>query len=322
MPHRKRHTPTSEDYLRAHTIGELRPLSAPILVVPYDPAWPDRFQHECQKIRRALGEQALRIDHVGSTSIAICRKKKLLAGTAYSSLPETPDSQPSEPRSRPDNDRGLPSDWGKANDKHPPDFDDSCTDLRLLRSNRYCLWPGQPSRPRSVLMGVGHPHWWTWNHPALRLQPECAETQWRAERFPMFVLKRILLPVDFSEICRAACYAQALGLRFHSEIVLLHAEPNLSLLGGMGIGAAPVISAEHEQFKARFFGVQTAAAEHGRSCKIPELPCNIPNRNGATRLTSSTRRVIADGNLLGEMYGVAECVHFLDSGCLRATDNP
>jgi GrpB-like predicted nucleotidyltransferase (UPF0157 family) len=69
MPHRKRHTPTSEDYLRAHTVGELRPLSAPVLVVAYDPAWPDRFQHECQKIRTALGEQALRIEHVGSTSV-------------------------------------------------------------------------------------------------------------------------------------------------------------------------------------------------------------------------------------------------------------
>src|SRR4051794_14593328 len=66
----KRHTPTTEDYLRAHTIGELRPMSAPILVVPYDPAWPDRFQHECQKIRTAIGEQALRIEHVGSTSVA------------------------------------------------------------------------------------------------------------------------------------------------------------------------------------------------------------------------------------------------------------
>jgi GrpB-like predicted nucleotidyltransferase (UPF0157 family) len=47
----------------------LRPLSAPILVVPYDSAWPDRFQRECQKIRTALGQQALRIEHVGSTSV-------------------------------------------------------------------------------------------------------------------------------------------------------------------------------------------------------------------------------------------------------------
>jgi hypothetical protein len=67
--------------------------------------------------------------------------------------------------------------------------------------------------------------------------PERAEAQWRVGRFPMFGLKRILLPVDFSErSAGAARYAQALGLRFRSEIVLLHAEPNLLLRGGHGGG--------------------------------------------------------------------------------------
>jgi GrpB-like predicted nucleotidyltransferase (UPF0157 family) len=69
MSNQKRHPPSSEDYLRAHTIGELRPLSAPILLVPYDPAWPERFRLEAGKIRSTLGEQALLIEHVGSTSV-------------------------------------------------------------------------------------------------------------------------------------------------------------------------------------------------------------------------------------------------------------
>jgi len=69
MDHQDRRTPLSEHYLRTHTIGELKPLSAPILLVAYDPTWPDRFQHEAERIRRALGEQALRIEHVGSTSV-------------------------------------------------------------------------------------------------------------------------------------------------------------------------------------------------------------------------------------------------------------
>jgi len=69
MDHQDRHPPLSEDYLRTHTIGELKPSSAPILLVAYDPTWPDRFQHEAERIRRALGEQALRIEHVGSTSV-------------------------------------------------------------------------------------------------------------------------------------------------------------------------------------------------------------------------------------------------------------
>ena len=69
MSNQKRHTPSSEDYLRVHTIGESRPLSAPILLVPYDPGWPERFRLEAGKIRSTLGEQALRIEHVGSTSV-------------------------------------------------------------------------------------------------------------------------------------------------------------------------------------------------------------------------------------------------------------
>jgi GrpB-like predicted nucleotidyltransferase (UPF0157 family) len=64
-----RHAPLSEDYLRTHTIGELKPLFAPILLVDYDPTWPDRFQHKAETIRKALGERALRIEHVGSTSV-------------------------------------------------------------------------------------------------------------------------------------------------------------------------------------------------------------------------------------------------------------
>ncbi len=67
--HPDRHTASKEDYLRAHTIGELKPLSAPILLVAYDPTWPDRFQQEAGRIRRALGGQALCIEHVGSTSV-------------------------------------------------------------------------------------------------------------------------------------------------------------------------------------------------------------------------------------------------------------
>lgn len=59
----------TDDYLRKHTIGELKPLAASILLVAYDPAWPDRFQREADKIRTALGERALRIEHVGSTSV-------------------------------------------------------------------------------------------------------------------------------------------------------------------------------------------------------------------------------------------------------------
>jgi GrpB-like predicted nucleotidyltransferase (UPF0157 family) len=41
----------------------------PIVVVPYDPAWPRRFVEERARIAAALGPLARRIEHVGSTSV-------------------------------------------------------------------------------------------------------------------------------------------------------------------------------------------------------------------------------------------------------------
>jgi GrpB-like predicted nucleotidyltransferase (UPF0157 family) len=38
-------------------------------VVPYDPGWPAAFEAEATRLRTALGTQALRIDHHGSTAI-------------------------------------------------------------------------------------------------------------------------------------------------------------------------------------------------------------------------------------------------------------
>jgi len=40
-----------------------------VIIVPYDPAWPDLFAQTARPLRLALGETALRIDHIGSTSI-------------------------------------------------------------------------------------------------------------------------------------------------------------------------------------------------------------------------------------------------------------
>ncbi|MGE5567732.1 MAG: GrpB family protein [Rhodospirillales bacterium] len=67
---KSRQTPQhSEEYLREHTIGELKPLAGPVVIVDYDPEWPRLFQHHAAKIRTAMGERALRIEHVGSTSV-------------------------------------------------------------------------------------------------------------------------------------------------------------------------------------------------------------------------------------------------------------
>ena len=40
-----------------------------ITIVAYDTSWPEAFISVAQPLRTALGELALRIDHIGSTSV-------------------------------------------------------------------------------------------------------------------------------------------------------------------------------------------------------------------------------------------------------------
>jgi GrpB-like predicted nucleotidyltransferase (UPF0157 family) len=61
--------PSSEEYLKAHTVGELKPLSGAIHIADYDPVWPEQFEAEAARIRSALGERALLLEHTGSTSV-------------------------------------------------------------------------------------------------------------------------------------------------------------------------------------------------------------------------------------------------------------
>jgi GrpB-like predicted nucleotidyltransferase (UPF0157 family) len=56
-----------EERLREVIIGELEPPS--IVIVDYDPAWPERFRQEEARIRSSLGEAALSVEHIGSTSV-------------------------------------------------------------------------------------------------------------------------------------------------------------------------------------------------------------------------------------------------------------
>jgi GrpB-like predicted nucleotidyltransferase (UPF0157 family) len=56
--------------------GEMEPATVPtttsrdpIRIVRYDPAWPASFEREAGRVREAMGELAVRIDHVGSTAV-------------------------------------------------------------------------------------------------------------------------------------------------------------------------------------------------------------------------------------------------------------
>src|SRR3712207_6789427 len=58
-----------EHQLQEITVGALEPHNAPITLAPYDPDWPRLFSREVDRLRSVLGDEALRIEHVGSTSV-------------------------------------------------------------------------------------------------------------------------------------------------------------------------------------------------------------------------------------------------------------
>ena len=61
--------PTPEEDMRAYTVGELNRHDGPVTLVEYDPAWPDLYAREERRLREALGDRAIRIEHTGSTSV-------------------------------------------------------------------------------------------------------------------------------------------------------------------------------------------------------------------------------------------------------------
>ncbi len=60
---------TTEEYLVAVTIGKREPLDSTIYLAPYDPDWPSEFARHADRIRDALSEKILLLEHVGSTSV-------------------------------------------------------------------------------------------------------------------------------------------------------------------------------------------------------------------------------------------------------------
>jgi GrpB-like predicted nucleotidyltransferase (UPF0157 family) len=57
------------DELEQRVIGGPEPLSGPIELRDYDPRWPERYAEHAARVRVALGRRAVRIEHVGSTSV-------------------------------------------------------------------------------------------------------------------------------------------------------------------------------------------------------------------------------------------------------------
>jgi GrpB-like predicted nucleotidyltransferase (UPF0157 family) len=71
-------------------LGPNRP-GDPIKIAPYDPRWPGRFQTMRARLAEALGGTAMRIDHVGSTSIPGLAAKPII--DIQISVPDVEDEQ-------------------------------------------------------------------------------------------------------------------------------------------------------------------------------------------------------------------------------------
>ena len=59
-------------------IGELKPISQPIEIRDYDPNWPLLYEREETRIRAALGDRVVRLEHAGSTSVPGLPAKPLI----------------------------------------------------------------------------------------------------------------------------------------------------------------------------------------------------------------------------------------------------
>jgi GrpB-like predicted nucleotidyltransferase (UPF0157 family) len=59
----------SDERLQAVTVGVRVPHNAPVTLAEYDPAWPAQFEREEQRIRAALGDAVIDLEHTGSTSV-------------------------------------------------------------------------------------------------------------------------------------------------------------------------------------------------------------------------------------------------------------
>ncbi len=64
-----------EEYLKEVTVGNIVMHNQKIVLCKYNMSWPILFQEEAKKIRNVLGITALKIEHVGSTSVPhLCAK--------------------------------------------------------------------------------------------------------------------------------------------------------------------------------------------------------------------------------------------------------
>jgi GrpB-like predicted nucleotidyltransferase (UPF0157 family) len=68
-----------EEQILASVVGDRElPTYQEIMVADYDPEWPAWFEHAAERIRAALRDAVLQLDHVGSTSVPGLAAKPLI----------------------------------------------------------------------------------------------------------------------------------------------------------------------------------------------------------------------------------------------------
>lgn len=67
--HTRGTTPSTEEQILAAHVNGSAPSTGPVILVDYDPAWPDLFAREAERIRATIGDQVVLLEHVGSTSV-------------------------------------------------------------------------------------------------------------------------------------------------------------------------------------------------------------------------------------------------------------
>lgn len=69
--------PHTEEQILAARVN-VPPTSGPIVIADYNPAWPSLYARESERIRAALGDRIVRLEHVGSTSVPGLAAKPLI----------------------------------------------------------------------------------------------------------------------------------------------------------------------------------------------------------------------------------------------------
>ena len=62
-------TGATDEQIEAVTVGTPRRLDGTVLLHEYDATWPSRYRAQAQAITSALGDTALSVEHIGSTSV-------------------------------------------------------------------------------------------------------------------------------------------------------------------------------------------------------------------------------------------------------------